>query len=111
MDHCENVIEKPGARSVRISLPCFSSDADSRACTRMNSFYSHAADEIYEYALSLVESAEGRARFACTYEAEMSESDATVTLHLSYSRIGTRTMRKSVTHRWRGGHVVGKSIG
>lgn len=111
MIHTEYVIEKTGARSVRISLPCFSGEDDFAVCAAMNRFYSSAADQIYLYAVSLLDPAERRARFTCLYDTAEDEKGFTVTLRLSYTHQGSRAERKTLSHTWRGGHIISKSLG
>ncbi len=111
MIHTEYVIEKNGAKSVRISLPCFSGEDDFAVCAVMNRFYSSAADQIYLYAASLLESAERRARFTCLYDTADDEKGFTVTLRMSYMRQGSRAERKTLSHTWRNGHIISKSLG
>ena len=110
MTYSDHVIEHGSACPAVITLPCFSGDDDFYVCARMNDFYSSAAGDIYAYALSLAENAPRRARFFCTYEIADDGDGTTVALHLSFSAAGERTRRRTVTHVWKDGFVVSKSV-
>lgn len=107
MTYSDYVIEHGGACPAVITLPCFSGDNFS-VCAKMNSFYSSAAGDIYSYALELAENTPRRARFFCTYEVNDKDSVVSVVLHLSYSRVGERSLRKNITHVWKDGYVIKK---
>ena len=111
MTYSDYVIEKSGAKSLRIVVPCFSGEEDFSFCARMNSFYESAVGRLYAYALSLLETAERRARFSCTYEVAEQEDSLNVILHLSYNQSGRRSMRKTLSHEWKRGNVVSRTVG
>lgn len=110
MTYSDNIIEKSGVRSLRIAVPCFSGDDDFAACSRMNSFYSSAAGDIYSYAVSLLDSAERRARYSCVYTVVPEGEQVSVVLHLSYSASNERSRRRTVTHVWKNGNIVSRSV-
>ena len=110
MTYSDNVIEISGVRSARIILPCFSGNDDFAACSRMNSFYSSAAGDLYAYAESLFESAARRARYSCVYTVVPEDEQISVVLHLSYSTSDERSRRRTVTHVWKNGNIIRRSV-
>ena len=110
MTYTDYVIEIYGARSARIVLPCFSAEDGFAVCSRMNSFYSSAAGDIYSYAVSLIDSAERRARYSCVYTVVPEDEQVSVVLHLSYSAWNERSRRRTVTHVWKNGNIIRRSV-
>lgn len=92
---------------IKIVLPVF--DECEYASVR-NRFYSSAADVIYTYAKKVIESC--KCKFFCSFAEEDSENEekASITLELSIHRRGERTLRRRITHCWKGGRLLGKIV-
>ena len=92
---------------IKIVLPVF--DECDYASVR-NRFYSSAADVIYTYAKKAIESC--KCTFICSFIEEDSEKEeeASITLELSMRRRGERTLRRCITHCWRGGRLLKKTV-
>ena len=109
-------------RTLSLTLPCFSGigedekneDKDFYAAARMNRFYGHAANELYEYAKSFFDEDLRRMSFLCHTETEFSDDGIiTVTLRLTLHRLHSKekfpTLRKSLVHRWKDGVLIKNS--
>lgn len=88
-----------------IVLPVFS---DLKGDDAMNRFYSRAAEVIYNYAQRVC--GEKFVRFCCTCEVEEGEGTLTVRILLSLHRRGEKTSRKTISHVWKNGYIIKKSV-
>lgn len=111
LNYTEYEIKTEGKREIRLILPCFYGEkSEFYHAKRMNSFYSTAADRIYEYALSFSPEDVRRMSFLCFTCVDAEESAITVTLDLSLRRImyagSCPTLRKQLVHSWKNGVLL-----
>ena len=92
---------------IKIVLPVF--DECEYASFR-NRFYSSAADIIYTYGKKAVESY--KCAFSCLFVEENSDDveEAAITLEISIRRRGERVLKRYITHYWKGGRLLRKTV-
>ncbi len=110
MNYSDYSISKDGARAYSITLPCFSDDEQFYNAIRMNRFYAGVMGELYRFAEKVCETQERRTAYRCTYSVYECDSGEQVDLMLSLSRLGKKTLRKTVSHVWKNGHIVSEHI-
>ena len=117
MDYNEYVISESGALSYRISVPCFIGDGgDFLVAARMNRFYNAALSEMFRYVTTLKISDVRRRSYNCSFRITEDDSmTVCVTLIISERILPSdcgrsQTMRKEVTHKWREGVIIKKTI-
>jgi len=106
MYYSDYSISKDGARAYSLTLPCFSSDEKFYEAIRMNRFYAAVMGELYRFAEKLSETQGRRSAYRCIYTVSECDGGKRVDLTLSLSRLGKKTLRKTISHIWKSGYIV-----
>ncbi len=110
MKYCDFTVNKEGARAYSFTLPCFSDDERFYEAVRMNRFYSAVMDKLYSVGSFAVSGSERRIAYKCTYSIEECDGGERVDLTVTLRRTGEKTLRKYISHLWKGGYIVSESI-
>jgi len=117
MEYNEFVISATGALSYKIAVPCFSGENDDFfIAARMNRFYSSALSEMYGYATASSNKNVRRRSYTCSFCIDERDvgtiSVALIVAERLVPRDGSRsqTMRKEISHVWRDGVIIKKTV-
>ena len=110
MYYSDYSISKDGARAYSLTLPCFSDYEQFYEAARMNRFYAAVMRELYNFAENVCETQWRRVTYRCTYTVSECDCGKRVDLILSLSRLGKKTLRKTISHIWKSGYIVSEHI-
>ena len=117
MDYSEYLISESGVLSYRIAVPCFIGEkGEFYTAARMNRFYSTALSEMHGYVSSRPGSNVRRRSYTCTFCVNESDGGGLCVTLFVLERLvpndGSRsqTMKKEITHVWRDGVIIKKSV-